>query len=344
MAVVSMTGKKRDDYEERDQLVQIGKNQFVTKPGIQSRGKATAEVTPDQYLDRLAEYGLTDTAYQRSGTSPYTGNGGKPGYSSRYSSQIDALLDSVLNREGFSYDVESDPLYQQYRKQYIREGDRAMRDTMGNAAALTGGYGSSYGTTAGSQAYDYYLSQLNDRVPELEQLAYQKYQDEGTALLNRLSALQAMEDQDYARYRDQMNDYYNDRTFDYQKEQDALSQKNWQAQFDYQKEQDAQSQKNWLMQYNASLSKSSGSGGSSSKAGSSHSEMYDMILKRAEKQLDGGKKTGQEIAEGLLMNPQITTEEAYSILAYLGLTGLLANIPEMRRTGPGGGTAMKLYD
>ena len=185
MAVVSMTGKKRDDYEERDQLVQIGKNQFVTKPGIQSRGKATAEVTPDQYLDRLAEYGLTDTAYQRSGTSPYTGNGGKPGYSSRYSSQIDALLDSVLNREGFSYDVESDPLYQQYRKQYIREGDRAMRDTMGNAAALTGGYGSSYGTTAGSQAYDYYLSQLNDRVPELEQLAYQKYQDEGTALLNR---------------------------------------------------------------------------------------------------------------------------------------------------------------
>ena len=344
MAVVSMTGKKRDDYEERDQLVQIGKNQFVTKPGIQSRGKAAAEVTPDQYLDRLAEYGLTDTAYQRSGTSPYTGNGGKPGYSSRYSSQIDALLDSVLNREGFSYDVESDPLYQQYRKQYIREGDRAMRDTMGNAAALTGGYGSSYGATAGSQAYDYYLSQLNDRVPELEQLAYQKYQDEGTALLNRLSALQAMEDQDYARYRDQMNDYYNDRTFDYQKEQDALSQKNWQAQFDYQKEQDALSQKNWLMQYNASLSKSSGSGGSGSKAGSSHSEMYDMILKRAEKQLDGGKKTGQEIAEGLLMNPQITTEEAYSILAYLGLTGLLTNIPEMRRTGPGGGTAMKLYD
>lgn len=344
MAVVSLTGKKRDDYEERDQLVQIGKNQFVTKPGSQSRGKATAEVTPDQYLDRLDQYGLTDTAYQRSGNSPYTGNGGKPGYSSRYSSQIDALLDSVLNREGFSYDVESDPLYQQYRKQYIREGDRAMRDTMGNAAALTGGYGSSYGTTAGSQAYDYYLSQLNDRVPELEQLAYQKYQDEGTALLNRLSALQAMEDQDYSRYRDQMNDYYNDRTFDYQKEQDALSQKNWQAQFDYQKEQDALSQKNWLMQYNASLAKSSGSGGSGSKAGSSHSEMYDMILKRAEKQLDGGKKTGQEIAEGLLMNPQITTEEAYSILAYLGLTGLLTNIPEMRRTGPGGGTAMKLYD
>ena len=70
-------------------------------------------------------------------------------------------------------------------------------------------------------------------MPELEQLAYQKYQDEGTALLNRLSALQAMEDQDYARYRDQINDYYTDQTFNYQKEQDALSQKNWQAPVSY---------------------------------------------------------------------------------------------------------------
>lgn len=334
MAVVSMTGKKRDDYEERDQLVQIGKNQFVTKPGSQSRGKATAEVTPDQYLDRLDQYGLTDTAYQRSGNSPYTGNGGKPGYSSRYSSQIDALLDSVLNREGFSYDVESDPLYQQYRKQYIREGDRAMRDTMGNAAALTGGYGSSYGTTAGSQAYDYYLSQLNDRVPELEQLAYQKYQDEGTALLNRLSAIQAMEDQDYSRYRDQINDYYTDQTFNYQKEQDALSQKNWQAQFDYQKEQDALSQKNWLMQYNASLSKSSGSGKSSGKAGSSHSEMYSSVLKRAEKQVDAGKKSDAEIAEYIL-GQNITDEEAYDILTYLGLMGALEQ-PRKASSGKSG--------
>ncbi len=357
MAVVSLTGKKRDDYEERDQLVQIGKNQFVTKPGSQSRGKATAEVTPDQYLDRLEQYGLTDTAYQRSGNSPYTGNGGKPGYSSRYSSQIDALLDSVLNREGFSYDVEADPLYQQYRKQYIREGDRAMRDTMGNAAALTGGYGSSYGATAGSQAYDYYLSQLNDRVPELEQLAYQKYQDEGTALLNRLSALQAMEDQDYSRYRDQMNDYYNDRTFDYQKEQDALSQKNWQAQFDYQKEQDALSQKNWLMQYNASLTKSSGPSGSSgtsgsrgsgsSKAGSSHSEMYSSVLKRAEKQVDAGKKSDAEIAEYIL-SQNITDEEAYDILTYLGLMGAFSKMQNIqknaRNVGYGGSSAMKLYD
>ena len=266
----------------------------------------------------------------------------KPEYSSRYASQIDALLDSVLNREGFSYDLESDPLYQQYRKQYIREGDRAMRDTMGNAAALTGGYGSSYGTTAGSQAYDYYLSQLNDRVPELEQQAYQRWQDEGTALLNRLSLLQSLDDTDYSRYRDDVGDYYTDRNFDYQKgqdalsqrnwqdqfdyqkEQDALSQRNWQAEFDYQKAQDAQEQKNWLMNYYASLSKGSGSGSSGSGTGkTTHSEMYSNVLKRAEKQLDGGKKTEQEVAQYVLLNQSITDEEAYDILTYLGLSGVL---------------------
>lgn len=279
----------------------------------------------------------------------------KPEYSSRYASQIDALLDSVLNREGFSYDLESDPLYQQYRKQYIREGDRAMRDTMGNAAALTGGYGSSYGTTAGSQAYDYYLSQLNDRVPELEQQAYQRWQDEGTALLNRLSLLQSLEDTDYSRYRDDVGDYYTDRNFDYQKgqdalsqrnwqnqfdyqkEQDALSQRNWQAQFDYQKAQDAQEQKNWLMNYYASLSKGSGSGSSGSGTGkTTHSEMYSNVLKRAEKQLDGGKKTEQEVAQYVLLNQSITDEEAYDILNYLGLGGALDQETRKKTSGSSG--------
>lgn len=316
---------------------------------------------------------MTVAPLRRSRTESSIGNAAageiysKPEYSSRYASQIDALLDSVLNREGFSYDLESDPLYQQYRKQYIREGDRAMRDTMGNTAALTGGYGSSYGTTAGSQAYDYYLSQLNDRVPELEQQAYQRWQDEGTALLNRLSLLQSLEDTDYSRYRDDVGDYYTDRNFDYQKgqdalsqrnwqnqfdyqkEQDALSQRNWQAQFDYQKAQDAQEQKNWLMNYYASLSKGSGSGSSGSGTGkTTHSEMYSNVLKRAEKQLDGGKKTEAEIAQYIL-SQSITAEEAYDILTYLGLDGALDQMkktPELRKSGygVGGGAAMKLYN
>lgn len=353
MAVVALNnGKKKQEYQEGGKTVDIGSNIHVTKPGGTSYAKSAAGTTQtvDDYLDLLAEHGLTDTDYSRgseNGYSPYGGASGRPSYTSPYSSQIDSLLNSVLNREDFSYDVESDPLYQQYRAQYQREGDRAMRDTMGNAAALTGGYGSSYAATAGSQAYDYYLSQLNDRVPELQQIAYQQYLDEQNALLSQLAALQAMEDQAYSRYRDEVGDYYSDRAFDYQAAQDALAQQNWQAQFDYGKSQDELAQQNWLAQFDYGKSQDAlaqqnwlaefnyqkqqdaiSNSLARAKAGSSgkvqHSEMYELVRKQAEEMKKEGKTEDEDIARHVL-DQDITSEEAESILRYLGL---LDAIPE----------------
>lgn len=99
--------------------------------------------------------------------------------------QQDAIFEKIMNRGDFRYNVEDDPLYQQYRDQYTAQGRNAMRDTMGQAAALTGGYGSTYAQQAGQQSYDAYLARLNDIVPELYGAAYNRYQDEGTALMNR---------------------------------------------------------------------------------------------------------------------------------------------------------------
>ena len=56
----------------------------------------------------------------------------------------DEALQAYLNREDFQYDVNADALYQQYKDRYVELGKDAMEDTMGQAAALTGGYGSSY--------------------------------------------------------------------------------------------------------------------------------------------------------------------------------------------------------
>ena len=75
----------------------------------------------------------------------------------------------------FSYNLETDPVYQAYQKQYLREGQRATQDTLGTAAASTGGLPSSYAMTAASQAGDYYAAQLSDKVPELYQQAYSRY-------------------------------------------------------------------------------------------------------------------------------------------------------------------------
>ncbi len=135
----------------------------------------------------------------------------KPGaYQSRWDDELTSLYDQIRNRKKFSYDMGTDPLYQQYREQYQRLGRLAMQDTMGQAAALTGGYGSTYGEQVGQQAYNAYLQNLNDIVPQLQQQAYQRYQDEGTDLYNQYSLVKGREDMDYGRYRDTVSDYYSD--------------------------------------------------------------------------------------------------------------------------------------
>lgn len=69
--------------------------------------------------------------------------------------------------------------------QYTQLGQQAMRDTMGQAAALTGGYGTSYANLVSNQAYQQYLTALNESIPDLYDRAYQVYQDEGDELLSQ---------------------------------------------------------------------------------------------------------------------------------------------------------------
>lgn len=133
----------------------------------------------------------------------------KPGeYTSPWQSQLNDIVNQILNREKFSYDLNGDALYQQYKDQYTTQGKMAMMDTMGQAQAMTGGYGNSYAQSVGQQAYQGYLQQLNDKVPELYQLALNQYNREGDDMYNQASIMAGMEEQEYGRYRDQMSDYY----------------------------------------------------------------------------------------------------------------------------------------
>lgn len=220
----------------------------------------------------------------------------RPGaYQSGYTAQIQSILDKIMNREKFEYDFNADPLYQQYADRYQQQGQMAMMDTMANAAALTGGYGNSYATTAGQQAYQGYLQGLNDRIPELRNAAYHLYRDEGDTMLNQMGVLQGLDQTDYGRHRDTVGDWYSDlnyqygryrdtsdtdynrflndtagwdadRGFWYDRMMDEQAQGNWQQQFD-------QSQSNWQAEYDLALqkmaatgSRSSGGGGSKLKA------------------------------------------------------------------------------
>ena len=122
-------------------------------------------------------------------------------------------INKILNREKFSYDLNGDMLYQQYKDQATTQGKLAMMDTMGQAAAMTGGYGNSYAQSVGQQAYQGYLQNLNDKIPELYQLALDQYNTEGDALYTQASILAQMDEQEYNRHRDTMSDWYTDRDY-----------------------------------------------------------------------------------------------------------------------------------
>lgn len=171
-------------------------------------------------------------------------------YRSRWQDQLEDILQQLWSREEFSYDPGADSLYRQYRDRYRTQGQLAMADTMGHAAALTGGYGNSYAVTAGQQAYQSQLQQLSDMLPQLYQLALSRYQQQGDALQDRYSQLQAQEDRDYSRYRDSVSQWQadadrlqsqqeldykkqaDDRDFTYRQHRDQISDAQWQKEFD----------------------------------------------------------------------------------------------------------------
>ena len=116
--------------------------------------------------------------------------------------QLDAIMDSILNRKPFSYNFNEDALYHQYKDKYIKQGKMASADVMGQAAAMTGGYGNSYAVTAGNQAYLAHLENLNDIIPELYQMAYERYKGEGDELTQKYGVLSDDYNRQYGKHMD----------------------------------------------------------------------------------------------------------------------------------------------
>ena len=129
-----------------------------------------------------------------------------PSFSGSYDDEIGRLYDRIINREGFRYDMNSDPLYMSYRDRYAREGRLAMKNTMGQAAALTGGYGSSYSQAVGQEQYGAYLEKLGNVMPQLYSAAYSRYKSEGDALSEQYAMAVKRGESEYNRYRDRLSD------------------------------------------------------------------------------------------------------------------------------------------
>lgn len=188
--------------------------------------------------------------------------------SSVYDAAMSKTLNQYQNYKDFKYDLDDDMLYQQYRDKYVKQGKQAMADTIGQASAMTGGYSNSYAQTVGNQAYQASLQELNNIVPQLYELAYNKYRDNKNDILNIYSMQSDQYDRSYAKYRDSVSDWQNQRdylanqyntskNFDYSKYSDdrnfAWSQYSYNKDFAYNDYRNDIADQQWTKQYNESI-------------------------------------------------------------------------------------------
>lgn len=228
------------DYADRlRRMMQAGASAAEVERVLNQRvRKATTEPGHEQYAydayyTAARNYIDSKNAYPgRSGAS--SSPDGAAAGANPYAERLESALRRLEAREPFSYDPESDPVFQSYRAAYRREGDRAAKNTLGDAAALTGGQASTAAVAAASQARDYYNSKVGNVIPSLYQLAWQMYESEGDSLISEIETLAGLSAAAYERESDRLAQdyavYADERDFAYRQYQDVLDREDSAAQ------------------------------------------------------------------------------------------------------------------
>lgn len=202
MAVV-----QKKPYEEQAQQAQQAQPQQYT--GLAGVSQQTAQKA-QQYMNGYQQ----GQAVQQSQQQLQQIQSQKPqGYTSKYSGQLDSILQQIQNPQKFNYEFGQDPLFRSYADYYTQLGRQASLNAQGQAAALTGGYGNSYAQMAGQQANQQYLLGLYDKGMDLYDRAYQRNRDQVGDLKDQYGMLQQAEALDYGRFRDQVGDWQTDRDY-----------------------------------------------------------------------------------------------------------------------------------
>lgn len=258
----------------------------------------------------------------------------------------DSVINDILNRKDFSYDMNADALYQQYKNQYQALGELAMQDTIGQASALTGGYGNSYAVSAGSQAYQSYLNQLNDKIPELWSLARSAYESDRAADYDKYNMLLGDRQtqygeyldkygmlvdergyyadnynnaysQDYTQWADNRNydqaQYWNEYNAGYQADRDAIADAQWQKQYDENVRQFNTQQAENTRQFNEQMTYKNAELAAESAAAAAKAEIPDYILEKAATFTDDDELANY--LNGLESAGAITSTQADSLYA-----------------------------
>ena len=146
-------------------------------------------------------------------------------YVSAYTNQINSSINDMSAAKNemaaerqrirdFKYDPMSDANYQAMAQIYGARGNQAAQDTLGDAASLNGGYGTSFAVSAAQQARNQYNQELAALVPDFEANAYNRMvtnygllQDNYGVLQDDFNMWKGLDTDAYDRYRDRVADY-----------------------------------------------------------------------------------------------------------------------------------------
>lgn len=134
------------------------------------------------------------------------------GYKSNYSDTLNSLADKYVNNE-FKFNADNSSEYQQYSDRYKREGAVQQENVQGAYSSNTGGYTNSYAQAAGQKEYNRYMDELANKIPTLKNSAYQSWSSQQEDTLNKISTLQGLDEQQYQKYRDKVQDDYDFMTY-----------------------------------------------------------------------------------------------------------------------------------
>ncbi len=225
--------------------VLLGGQRLVTPSRIDDSGRSWGDINVikkaiDNYANRNK---MQPNMYEdiiNKGAQDYFYGGGKGGqqdsipqwkepapYVSPYSDKINALLKKLETYPEFdSSTIYESPEYLALQERTGQIADKTRRNTMADAAAMTGGMPSSYALAAAASAEGDIKGKLLDAVPALTESAYGRYMDKQLAEFNLLQKLEELDKEAYGRhYGERAWDrsiYESDRGHDYQTRQDLL--------------------------------------------------------------------------------------------------------------------------
>lgn len=151
-------------------------------------------------------------------------------YDSRYDDVMQGLLDKIMNGGKFDYDINGDTTFQTYKNTAERSARMAAEDALARANAASGGYGNTYSQAMANQQYNAEMQRVADVVPELEDRAYTRWQNDKNDTMNQYSLAADADSRDYARWNDSLNRGLNEYSMldnesqqDYQRYNDTYS-------------------------------------------------------------------------------------------------------------------------